>query len=107
MKKTVSFAAGALALISLSGAASYADSFQSSPSGSITMISKEETGIPGYFHQKYVFDHPDCLGAVPVDYYGPLVDANDPAVIARESKFCAQSFWGRDGGQDGGGGGDD
>ena len=103
MKKTVSFFAGALALMSLSGAASYADSVGDDSHGSITMISKEETGIPGYFHQKYVFDHPDCLGSEPVDYYGPAIDPSDENVVARERQFCGQSFWGRDGGQDGGG----
>jgi hypothetical protein len=103
MKKTLGFIGGALALICMS-AASYADSVPESHFGSIVMLSNEESEIPGYFHQKYVYNHPDCLGSVAVDYYGPAIDITDVNVLAKEQKMCGQNFWGRDGsGSEGGG----
>ena len=90
-------------------AAAYADSVSvTDPTyGSIVMLSKEETGIPGYYHQKYVYDHPECLGAVPVDYYGPAIDPTNVEVLKFERRMCASSFWGRDGAGSEGGGSDD
>lgn len=96
MNKKLSLIGGALALVCLSGA-SYADSVGNSPAGSIVMMSKQESEIPGYFHQKYVFSHPDCLGSVPVDYYGPEITTNDPRVLAEEQRICAQNRWFGDG----------
>src|SRR5438132_14271397 len=106
MKKTLGLIGGALTLVCVSSA-SYAESVPDSPKGSITVLSSEESEIPGYFHQKYVYNHPDCLGSVPVDYYGPAIDITDVNVLAKEQKMCGQNFWGRDGGADAGGGGDD
>ena len=87
---------GAFALTCL-GNVSYAETVGNFSSGTIVVISKEETGIPEYFHQKYVFNHPDCLGAVTVDFYGPEVNPNDPQIIASEQKMCAQNRWFGDG----------
>lgn len=101
MKKTLSFIGGALALVYVS-AASYADSVTDSSFGSIIMLSKQESEIPGYFHQKYVYNHPDCLGSVPVDFYGPAIDTEDVKVLAFERKMCARNFWGDGSGSEGG-----
>jgi len=106
MKKKLGLVGGALALVCMSAAA-YADSVPDPNYGSIVMLSKEETGIPGYYHQKYVYDHFECLGAVPVDYYGPEIDPTNVEVLKAERKMCASNFWGRDGGGSEGGGGDD
>ena len=100
MNKKLTLIGGALALACLSGA-SYADSVaDSSSAGSIVVMSKQETGIEGYFHQKYVFNHPDCLGSVPVDYYGPEINPNDTHILEAEQKICAQNRWFGDGSGD-------
>jgi hypothetical protein len=54
----------------------------------IVVISKEETDIPGYVHEKYAFVDQRCGGAQIVDYYGPAVDPNDPNVHKLEQKVC-------------------
>jgi len=99
MNKKLALLGGALALACLN-TASYADSVKSSSSDTIVVISKEETEIPEYFHQKYVFNHPDCLGAVTIDVYGPEINPNDPRVIETEQKMCAETRWFSDGGAD-------
>jgi hypothetical protein len=96
MNKKLALIGGALALACLSSA-SYADSVGNSSHGTIVVISKEETGIPEYFHQKYVFNHPDCEGSVPVDFYGPEINPNDSQVLAAEQRMCAQNRWFGDG----------
>jgi len=99
MNKKLALIGGALALTCLSSV-SYAESVGNSSAGTIVVISKEETGVPGYFHQKYVFSHPDCEGSVPVDFYGPEVNPNDPQIIASEQKMCAENRWFGDGSGD-------
>jgi hypothetical protein len=99
MNKKLSLIGGALALACLNGA-SYADSVGNSSGGSIVVMSKQESGVPGYFHQKYVFSHPDCLGNVPVDYYGPEINPNDTRMLAEEQRLCAHNRWFGDGGGD-------
>ncbi|SRR5713226_4127140 len=96
MNKKLGLIGGALALACLSSP-SYADSIGDSSTGSIVVISKQESGVPGYFHEKYVFSHPDCLGNVPVDYYGPEINPNDPSILANEQRLCAQNRWFGDG----------
>ena len=96
MNKKLALIGGALALACLSSA-SYADSVGNSSHGTIVVISKEETGVPEYFHQKYVFSHPDCEGSVPVDFYGPEINPNDTQVLAAEQRMCAQNRWFGDG----------
>ncbi len=105
MRKTLSLFAGALALAYLS-APLYADSVQDSLHGNIVMLSKEETGIPGYYHQKYVFEHPDCFGRIPVDFYGAAIDTTDVNVLENERRMCSKSTWGDGSGSEGGGGDD-
>ena len=96
MNKKLALIGGALVL-ACSSSASFADSAGNSSAGTIVVISKQETEIPEYFHQKYVFNHPDCLGAVTVDYYGPEINPNDTQLIAAEQKMCAQNRWFGDG----------
>jgi hypothetical protein len=96
MNKKLAFVGGALALACLNSM-SYAESVGTSASGTIVVISKEDTGVPEYFHQKYVFNHPDCLGAVTVDYYGPEINPEDTQLKAAEQKMCAQNRWFGDG----------
>jgi hypothetical protein len=101
MRKTLSLIGGALAVAYLSGPL-YADSVQDSSHGTIVMLSKEETGIPGYYHQKYVFEHPDCLGRIPVDFYGAAIDTTDVNLLASERRMCSKSTWGDGAGSEGG-----
>jgi hypothetical protein len=95
MNKKLALIGGALVLTCLTSV-SYAESDGNS-SGTIVVLSKEETEVPEYFHQKYVFNHPDCLGAVTVDYYGPEINPNDTQLIAAEQRMCAQNRWFGDG----------
>jgi hypothetical protein len=54
----------------------------------IVVISKEETEIPGYVHEKYAFVDQHCGGAQIVDYYGPAIDPNDPSIHKLENRVC-------------------
>ena len=55
---------------------------------SIVVLSQEETGLPGYVHQKYAFY---CLGELRlVDYYGSAFDPKDQDVIRFERTLCAR-----------------
>ena len=59
------------------------------PDDTIVVISKEETGMPGYVHEKYVFVDSNCPGKVDiVDYYGPAIDPNDPNLRLLERRMC-------------------
>jgi hypothetical protein len=61
---------------------------------SIVMLSKEETGVPGYIHAKYAFIHGACPGRVQlVDYSGPAFDVNDRTVLKNEQKKCSQQAY--------------
>ena len=56
--------------------------------GSIVVLSQEETGIPGYVHQKYAFN---CLGEFRlVDYYGSAFDPKDQDVLQFERTMCSR-----------------
>jgi len=58
------------------------------PNDSISVFSEEETGIPGYIHQKYAFR---CLGELRlVDYYGSAFDPKDQDVLQFERVMCAR-----------------
>lgn len=70
------------------------------PNDSIVILSTQETRIPGYVHQQYLYVDEDCPGSKIVDRYGPPIDPGDPAVHMEEHSMCLNS---RD---DGGGGGD-
>ena len=55
---------------------------------SIVVLSTEETGVPGYIHQKYAFH---CLGELRlVDYYGSAFDPKDQDVLQFERAMCAR-----------------
>ncbi len=74
---------------SLTGSVNSIEAISSSnvPNGSIVVLSKEETSIPGYFHEKYAFVGQDCLGWE-VDYYGPAIDPNDANLLRTEYSMC-------------------
>jgi len=58
------------------------------PQNSIVVLSQDETGIPGYIHQKYAFN---CLGELRlVDYYGSAFDPKDQDVLQFERTLCAR-----------------
>jgi hypothetical protein len=95
MNKKLSLVGSALALVCLSGA-SYAETFGNSPKGSIVVVSKQEA-FPGYFHEKYVYSHPDCEGNIQVDYYGSEINPNDEELLAKEQQLCAENRWFGDG----------
>ena len=58
------------------------------PNDSIVVLSKEETDIPGYLHEKYAFN---CLGELKlVDYYGSAIEPKDLDVIQFERVMCAR-----------------
>ena len=58
------------------------------PQGSIVVLSQEETGLPGYIHQKYAFR---CLGELRlVDYYGAAFEPNNQDVLQFERVMCAR-----------------
>jgi hypothetical protein len=58
------------------------------PEDSIVVLSKEETDIPGYVHEKYAFL---CLGEFRlVDYYGAPFEPNDKDVLMFERQMCSR-----------------
>jgi hypothetical protein len=59
------------------------------PNDSILLLSKEESDIPGYVHEKYVFVSVQCPGGSwTVDHYGAPIDPRDPALLASERAHC-------------------
>jgi hypothetical protein len=65
---------------------------------SIVVLSKQESGLPGYVYLKYAFVHPNCLGGFQlVDYYGSTFDPNDPAVRRAERQRCSRLDEDKDG----------
>ena len=58
------------------------------PEDSIVVLSQEETGLPGYVHQKYAYY---CLGELRlVDYYGSAFDPKDQDVLEFERTMCSR-----------------
>jgi hypothetical protein len=65
--------------------------------GSIILISKEETDMPGYVHTKYAYIDRLC-GVQLVHRYGTPVDPNDKELIQTEQRMCMEiAFDTRDG----------
>ena len=55
---------------------------------SIVVLSKEETGVPGYVHEKYAYN---CGGEFRlVDYYGSAFDPKDQSVLRVERQMCSR-----------------
>jgi hypothetical protein len=55
----------------------------------LMVISEEETGVPGYVHQRYAFVSHACpAGFQIIDYYGAPIDRNDPSLLVREGAMC-------------------
>ena len=58
------------------------------------MLSKEESGTPGYVNAEYVYVHSDCPGGAQVVHYtGPAFDINDRAVLQNERRKCSHSTY--------------
>jgi hypothetical protein len=55
---------------------------------SIVVLSSEETGVPGYVHQKYAFL---CLGELSlVDHYGAPINPEDQNLLQFERQMCSR-----------------
>jgi hypothetical protein len=68
------------------------------PDESIVVLSKQESGIPGYVFVKYAFVHSDCSGGYQlIEHYGAPFDVNDPTIRRAERKYCSQAGDERDG----------
>ena len=60
------------------------------PNNSVMIISKDETDLPGYVHERFVFVHQDCPGGAQiVDRYGPPINPTDPNLRQFERAQCA------------------
>jgi hypothetical protein len=59
------------------------------PNGSIVILNKEQTDVPGYVHTQYAFIDQLC-GAQLVDHYGPPVDPNDKELKLVEQRACME-----------------
>jgi hypothetical protein len=54
------------------------------------LISEEDTGVPGYVHQRYAFVSAACPGGFQIiDYYGAPIDRNDASLQIRERSMCS------------------
>jgi hypothetical protein len=54
------------------------------------VISEEETGVPGYVHERYAFVSQACpAGFQIIDYYGAPIDRNDASLQIRERSMCS------------------
>ena len=100
MRKIVFFGL-LMTFLFLPAAASYGDSLERSvsqiedvnniPDGTIVLISKQESDIPGYVHEKYAFVDRGCPGGVQiVDRHGAPISANDPTLRMTEQRMCAE-----------------
>ena len=59
------------------------------PTNSIVVLSKEESDVPGYVHQKYAFVSQACPGRVQiVDRHGAPIDPKDADLLLFESQQC-------------------
>jgi hypothetical protein len=59
------------------------------PNGSIVILNREETRLPGYVHTQYAFIDRK-RGAVLVDHYGAPVDPNDKQQKQVEQQVCSE-----------------
>ena len=66
------------------------------PENSMIMLSQDDTGVPGYVHQKYAFL---CEGGALniVDHYGSPITPNEPSALRFERQMCAQQEFANDG----------
>lgn len=64
------------------------------PADSIVVISRDnDTDVPGYVHEKYVFVSPDCIGGAQiVDHSGTPIDPKDPNLLRSEAISCARDM---------------
>jgi hypothetical protein len=57
--------------------------------GSIVIISREESDVPGYVHMKYAFIDQSC-GAILVDRFGPAINPSDRELKQIEQRMCTE-----------------
>jgi hypothetical protein len=98
--KGLAFAIAIILAILVLPASSYAQSraagesvadIDASPhsNGSIVILNKAQTDVPGYVHTQYAFMDQLC-GAQLVDHYGPPVDPNDKELKLVEQRACME-----------------
>ena len=63
------------------------------PDGTILLVHREDTGIPGYVNEKYALVDQFCSTVEYVDYYGPAIDPKDPKLISREQRVCVDLMY--------------
>jgi hypothetical protein len=64
------------------------------PNDSIVVLSKEESDVPGYVHQKYAFVSQACPGGFQIiDHHGAPIDPNDADLLLFESQqLCSTAI---------------
>jgi hypothetical protein len=61
---------------------------------SVIVLSKEESGIAGYFQTEYAYIDSACPDGIQLVYFsGPSVDTNNKALRANERKLCSQRVY--------------
>src|ERR1700739_603327 len=58
------------------------------PSGSIVVLSNEETSVPGYFHTRYAYVEENCGGPEIGERDRPPLEPNDKTLLEPEHRVC-------------------
>jgi hypothetical protein len=66
---------------------------------SVIVLSKEESGIAGYFQTEYAYIDSACPDGIQLVFYsGPTVDINDRSLRLNERKLCTHRVYDSGGG---------
>lgn len=61
---------------------------------SVIVLSKEESGIAGYFLTEYAYIDSACPDGIQLVYYsGPTVDINDRSLRLNEQRLCSRRVY--------------
>jgi hypothetical protein len=61
---------------------------------SVIVLSKEESGIAGYFLTEYAYIDSACPDGIQLVFYsGPTVDINDRSLRLNEQRLCSQRVY--------------
>ena len=61
---------------------------------SVVVLSKEESGIAGYFQSEYAYLDSACPDGIQLVYHsGPAVDVNDRSLRFNERSLCSQRVY--------------
>src|SRR5574341_2122572 len=61
---------------------------------SVVVLSKEESGITGYFQTEYAYVDSACPDGIQLVYYsGPSVDVSNQSLRFNERKLCTQRVY--------------